>query len=110
MGCERLFLDTSFVVARFYRRDRYHAVANHLMARVESCAQLWTTEAVLLEIGAAFRDPVHRSMVTELWEWFERQPNCRLAPISGSLWQRGVELFGSAPTRRGALPIVSRFW
>jgi predicted nucleic acid-binding protein len=93
MGRERLFLDTSFVVARFNRRDQHHTAANRLAARVDKCEVLWTTEAVLLECGAAFTDPARRSIAAMLWDQFHADPRLRLAPVSGSLIARGMELF-----------------
>ena len=50
MAGERLFLDAGFVVARFSARDQYHQAARNLAARVAEYRELWTTEAVLLEV------------------------------------------------------------
>ena len=62
MAGERLFLDASFVVARFSPRDQYHQAARQLAARADDCGELWTTEAVLLEIGAALAAPGQRKL------------------------------------------------
>jgi predicted nucleic acid-binding protein len=93
MARERLFLDTSFVVARFYRRDQHHQRANQLKVRIESCAELWTTEAILLEVGAAFCHPLQRSIVETMWNQFHSDPFFRVAQVSGELLNRGMELF-----------------
>jgi uncharacterized protein len=90
---ERLFLDRSFVVARFYRRDQYHASAHHLNETVDTCAELWTTEAVLLEVGAAFSSPGQRAVVIALWDQFHSNGHYRLVRVSGSLLDRGMQLF-----------------
>jgi predicted nucleic acid-binding protein len=50
---DRLFLDTGYVIARFNRRDAYHDAAKSRANVVADASELWTTDAVLLEV--AFR-------------------------------------------------------
>lgn len=103
MASERLFLDTSFVVARFNRRDQYHEPARELAQRADTCRELWTTEAVLLEVGGAFRDPGQRSLVVGLWNRFHSDPRCRMVCVSGSLLARAIQLFRSRPDKAWSL-------
>ena len=103
MAVDRLFLDTGFVVARFYRRDQYHQSARALAKRCDECNELWTTEAILLEIGAAFREPRQRKVVGRLWDQFHSDPRCRLVPISGSLLNRAMEFFRNRPDKDWSL-------
>lgn len=49
---DRVFLDTSFVIALVNEDDQYHGQAEALSHRFEKSALL-TTDAVLLEIGNA---------------------------------------------------------
>jgi predicted nucleic acid-binding protein len=58
---DRFFLDTGYVIARFNRRDQYHQKAKELTGLVAARRELWTTDAVLLEVAAAFSSPSHRS-------------------------------------------------
>ena len=53
MGAKRLLLDTVFVQALLNRRDQYHDQARALLPRVQAAAEVWVTEAVLLEVGNA---------------------------------------------------------
>ena len=103
MAVDRLFLDTGFVVARFYRRDQYHQSALALAKRCDECNELWTTEAIFLEIGAAFREPKQRRVVSRLWDQFHSDPRCRLVPISGSLLDRAIDLFRKRPDKEWSL-------
>ncbi len=57
---DRLFLDTGYVIARFNRRDEYHNAAKQLAEVVIVASELWTTDAVLLEIAATFSAPAYR--------------------------------------------------
>ena len=52
MTLERFFLDTAFAQALLNHGDAYHARANTLFQRVQH-AEIWTTEAILVEIGNA---------------------------------------------------------
>jgi predicted nucleic acid-binding protein len=67
---DRLFVDTSFVIARFNERDELHAAARSLAPTVGICRELWTTDAVLLEVAASFSRPEHRAIATGLWDQF----------------------------------------
>ncbi len=53
MSKDRFFLDTAFVQALLNHRDQYHEQAKVLFPRVRTAAEIWTTEAVLIEIGNA---------------------------------------------------------
>lgn len=103
MAVDRLFLDTGFVLARLNRRDQYHQAALALAKRCDECHELWTTEAALLEVGAAFREPNQRRIVRRLWDQFHSDPRCRLVPISGSLLERAIELFRKRPDKEWSL-------
>jgi hypothetical protein len=106
MAADRFFLDTGFVLARFNRRDQYHQAARALAKRCDNCRELWTTEAVLLEVGAAFREPNQRPIVSRLWDEFHSDARCRLVPISGFLLAARLICFGSGKTNDGAYAIA----
>jgi predicted nucleic acid-binding protein len=69
-GSERLFLDTGYAIARFNHRDEYHQAAKSFGTTVAACLELWTTDAVLLEIAASFSRPEHRAIAIGLWDQF----------------------------------------
>jgi predicted nucleic acid-binding protein len=93
MASDRLFVDTSFIQARFSPRDKFHRSAAALDSQLRHCREIWTTDAVLLEVGAVFSDPSDRQVVTIVWSQLMTNPVFRLATISGSLLKRGIELF-----------------
>ena len=53
MSAERFLLDTVFIQALLNRRDQYHNQAQAFLPRVRSAAEVWITEAVLVEVGNA---------------------------------------------------------
>jgi hypothetical protein len=109
MAVDRLFLDTGFVLARFNRRDQYHRAAVALAKRCDECKELWTTEAVLLEVGAAFREPNQRRVVGRLWDQFHSDPRCRLVRISGSLLDHAIDLFRKRSDKEWSLTDCASF-
>jgi predicted nucleic acid-binding protein len=89
-----LFLDTGFVIARFNRRDQFHGMARQLAGSVASARDLWTTDAVLLEVAAAFSHPDYRSIAIAIWDEFHGgDPRCRSFPAAGPMLDKGVDLF-----------------
>ena len=93
MAAERLFVDTSYLLALFNQRDQHHEAAIRLSGRFQQCRELWITEAILLEVGAAFRAPGQRPIAVRIWDQFHSDPRCRLVSISGSLLERAMEHF-----------------
>ncbi len=51
---DRLFLDTAFLVALLNPKDALHEKAKSNFDGVKKAREVWTTEAVLTEIGNAF--------------------------------------------------------
>lgn len=89
-----MFLDTGYVIARFNRRDQFHAKARQLAGTVSSAHELWTTDAVLLEVAAAFSHPDSRSIAISLWDEFHGgDPRCRTCPAAGPRLDQAVDLF-----------------
>ena len=103
MARERLFLDTSFIVARFYRRDQFHSSAMQLTQRLNTCEELWTTEAILLEVSAVFSSPDQRTVAIDLWDRFQSNVGYRLVAISGSLLEHGMRLYRERPDKSWSL-------
>jgi predicted nucleic acid-binding protein len=91
---DRLFLDTGYVIARFNRRDQYHGKAKQLAGVVAAATELWTTDAVLFEVAAAFSSPNHRSVAMAIWDEFHGgNSRCRVGEAAGARLARAVEMF-----------------
>ena len=109
MTAERLFVDTGFLLAVFNQCDGYHQAAMRLSGRFRSCRELWTTEAVLLEVGAAFHAPGQRHIAQRIWDELYGDARCRVVSISGSLLERGMELFRNRPDKAWTLADCTSF-
>lgn len=106
---DRLFLDSGFFVARFNPRDQYHQAARRLAGLADEAGELWTTEAILLEVGAVFRGPAQRHIAARIWDELHRDTRCHVASISGSLLERGMELFRNRPDKAWTLADCTSF-
>lgn len=103
MGADRLFVDTGFLLALFNQRDQYHPAATRLVGHFQQCRELWTSEAVILEVAAAFRAPGQRSIAVRLWDQFHSDPRCRLVSISSAPLERAMDLFRNRPDKAWSL-------
>lgn len=89
-----LFVDTSYVIARFNERDELHISANSLSATVAACRELWTTDAVFLEIAASFSRPEHRAIAVGLWDQFHGgNPRYHSVEASGAYLSEAMDMF-----------------
>ena len=71
----RIFVDTSFVIALINDRDQYFHQAQTLFYRFET-SQLFTTDAVLLEIGNALAKDFRKEAIEVIRETLERLGRC----------------------------------
>lgn len=87
----RIFLDTSYVIALVNRRDQYHQQALELAAQYDG-ASFVTTEAVLLEIGNALAG-AFKTEAVRLIEAFRSDDAVEIVPLSASLFEEGFRLY-----------------
>lgn len=92
MSGERLLLDTAFVQALLNRNDQYHARAAAILPRVRAAAEVWITEAVLVEIGNALSD-YDREGAARFIERCYRTPNIRTVSVDTALLRRALDLY-----------------
>lgn len=91
---QRWFVDTSFVIALVSTRDNYHDVANALSERIERDAiELVTTDAIILEIGAALSKVAYRSAGIELIDSLRHDPHVEIVHLEAHLLDRAVGSF-----------------
>jgi predicted nucleic acid-binding protein len=102
MSSERLFVDTVFIQAILNRADQHHARAVTLHPRVKAAREVWVSEAILLEVGAALSAVVRTAAV-----WFLRSlyltSNVHVVPIDSALFQRGLDLYEARPDKTWSL-------
>jgi predicted nucleic acid-binding protein len=102
MSSERLFLDTVYIQAILNRADQHHARAIALIPRVKAAREVWVTEAVLLEVGAAL-SAVSRTGAARFLRSLYLTPNVHVVPVDAFLFQRGLDLYEARPDKTWSL-------
>jgi hypothetical protein len=92
MNASRLFLDTAFVLALLNRRDRHHVAARRLFRLLSTADEVWTTEAVLIEIGNSLAR-FHRGEAVTFIRSCYRAPNMQVVDVDRPLFQRAIALY-----------------
>jgi uncharacterized protein len=101
---KRWFIDTGFVIALVSPRDGFHEVANHLSTRAETeSIRLVTTDAVILEIGAALSRLSYRSAAIAIIESMRNDPRVEILPLNQALMTQAIELFTSRTDKEWSL-------
>jgi len=102
MTQDRFLLDTVFVQALLNRRDQYHAQARALLPRVQNAAEVWITEAVLVEIGNAL-SALDRAAAVQFIRQCYCTGNVHVVSIDTPLLMRAVQLYAARPGKTWGL-------
>jgi len=94
MPSQRLFLDTTFIQAILNPHDQYHSQAFALLPQVQQAQEVWTTEAVLMEVGNALSRH-DRAATTRFLQKLYTTPNVIVVNIDPPLFQEALALYGS---------------
>ena len=89
MQKNKVFLDTSYVIALSFLSDQYHQQAVKISYQLEkNKTRLITTQAIILEIGNALAKLRYRNIAIELISSLEADTNVEIIPISEDLYKR----------------------
>jgi predicted nucleic acid-binding protein len=89
---ERLFVDTAYVQALLNRADQFHARARSLAPRLRNAAEVWLTEAILIEVGNALSS-LNRPAAVAFIEQAHRTANVHVVPVDTALLHRALTLY-----------------
>lgn len=98
---DRIFLDTSFVIALINERDQYHRQAEALSYKFENSA-LITTGAVLLEIGNALAKDF-RTEAARVIKVLTGSTKIEVAEINAKLLDKGLAVYEKYADKRWGL-------
>ena len=87
----RVFIDTSFVVALVNEKDQHHARASELSETFDG-QPLITTDAVLLEVGNAFARSF-KKQAAEIIADFLTSDEVEVVNLDATLFQKAFELY-----------------
>jgi len=99
----RLFVDTSYVLALFNSSDEYHQKALKLKYLTKAPVTLYTTEAVLLEVGNSLSRVAFRGKCVEFINGFYSTKNMVVEPVTTALIKEALSFFGSRPDKEWGL-------
>jgi predicted nucleic acid-binding protein len=102
MNGRRVFLDTAFVLALHARADQHHQRAVKWLQAVRQAREVWTTEAVLIEVGNAF-SASNRAWAVNFNRDLYRTPNVRIVPITDRLLKQAWRLYADRPDKHWGL-------
>lgn len=96
MSEERILMDTAFVLALLDKNDEHHGKAKDLFPRARAARELWTTEAILVEIGnGSSRIPNHRQKAFTFIRQYQAATNTQIVNVSTELLDRALDLYNS---------------
>lgn len=88
---DRIFVDTSFVLALINERDQYHHQAESLSHKFEN-SLLMTTDAVLLEIGNAMAKDFREEAIAII-KVLRSSQRVEVFEINERLFEKGLEAY-----------------
>lgn len=94
MSGERFLLDTAFIQALFSPRDQYHLRSLMFLPQVEAAAEVWVTEAILIEVGNGL-GAANRGAAVEFIEQCYVTSNIQVVSVDTALLNRSLGLYRS---------------
>jgi predicted nucleic acid-binding protein len=98
----RLFLDTAFVQALLNKNDQYHHIAKSRLSELRTAKEVWTTEAILIEIGNAL-SAAHRAAAVRFINQCYTTPNIHVVPVDTRLLNQALGLYGERTDKEWGL-------
>lgn len=100
MTRDRIFLDTAFIQSQLNPRDSYHDRAKQLLPFIRAAAEVWITEAVLVEVGNAF-SASNRHIASRFINNCYRTANINVVTVTPELLQQALKLTSPVLINRG---------
>lgn len=97
----RVFVDTSFYMAILAEEDQWHETASNVLRELQ--AELFTTEYILVELGAAMRRGSRRAIFAKFINGLVSDELTHTLPASTRLLEKGLALFASRNDKEWSL-------
>lgn len=106
----RLFVDTGYFLALALPRDNWNSVACKWARRSKQHRyRLVTTQAVLMEVGAALARTPLRRLADAILAGARDDPALEVLPCDGALYDRALALFLSHPDKNWSMTDCASF-
>jgi len=99
---KRIFLDTSFIIAVLNPNDKFNNIAQKLIADLFQDYEVWTSEAVLFELGNAF-SKANKVLVTKFLSNLRRAPYVNIVWGNEILFQKALTLYSQHQDKNWSL-------
>ncbi len=107
---ERWFIDTSFLIALASSADQHHDRANQLLDQIQHDeVRLVTTNAVLLELGAALSRMSYRAGAITIIRELQSDPRVEIINVSDNLLEQAIALFERRKDKEWSLADCASF-
>lgn len=104
MTRNNVFLDTSFSIALAIAKDAFHERAIDLANQIERQeTQVFTTQAVILEIGNALSKLKYRQAAVGIIQRLTNDPNISVISLTDELYDKAFDLFKNRPDKEWGL-------
>ncbi len=100
----KVFLDTSYLIAIVIAKDDFHERAFELANQIEEeNTQIVTTQAIILEIGNALSKLKYRQSAAGLIQHLNSDINTSVIALNDEICDKAFELFRSRPDKEWGL-------
>ncbi len=105
-----VFLDTGFAIALLAPRDQYHKNALILANQIrQNKVKIITSDAVLLEIGAALAKSAYRSAAVKFIDSLRADSNVEIVSLDRQLFNSAYQLFRERTDKEWSLADCASF-
>ncbi|HAS50744.1 MAG TPA: PIN domain-containing protein [Gammaproteobacteria bacterium] len=105
-----VFLDTGFAIALLAPRDQYHEIALRVATKIkQQRTKVITSNAVLLEIGAALSKYSYRAAAVRFIDALRADSNVEIVWLDDRLFNQAYQLFCERPDKEWSLTDCASF-
>lgn len=88
------FIDTSYILALFYKKDRYHSKAKSLSVCFDERDKFFLHDGILLEIGNSFAKFDRNLAIDFIKETYQtKNKNVEVIPLTNELLNESIDLY-----------------
>jgi predicted nucleic acid-binding protein len=99
-----IFVDTSYLIALFNPRDKFHGVANEQTKKIKKFRlNLLTTEVIVIEVADGLSTENFRQTATNILQKWLSDNFITVVPMNTELIQRASRLFIERPDKEWSL-------
>jgi len=97
---KHLFVDTSYVLGIYNKDDQFHEQCVGAMPVAQNAQALFTTDAILMEIGNAFSAIGRRVQGSQIIRGFLSSPQVNVEHLTPGYFERSLQLYEQRPDKQ----------